>query len=155
MAPTKDAPEKGGRRNLIRIDQLGRCRYTPEFREATVAAFERSGLSGVRFAEQSGVNYTTFATWVQRARRERSQPTGSDYTDEAGVEGLRFAVAEIEGEALPDTPALPGAATVDGGRPGLTVELPGGGVARAEGAGGVGLLAALLRELVKGDDAQL
>ena len=145
MAPTKEPPDEGVGSGLIRTDQLGRCRYTAEFREATVAAFERSGLSGIRFAKQSGVNYTTFATWVQQARRERARPAPAADTVEGG--SVRFAVAEIEGEPPPDIRDPGGTAPGVGGRAGLVVELPGGGVARADGAGGIELLAALLREL--------
>jgi hypothetical protein len=33
--------------------------------------FERSGLSGQKFAALAGVKYPTFATWAQKRRRQR------------------------------------------------------------------------------------
>ena len=65
MAQTKAEGLEGESRDLIRADFHGRCRYTQEFRREAVAAFERSGLSGIQFARQCGVKYSTFAYWVK------------------------------------------------------------------------------------------
>jgi hypothetical protein len=44
---------------ILKQDSLGRVR----------AAFDRSGMSGARFAAMAGINYSTFSSWVQ----ERNQ----------------------------------------------------------------------------------
>lgn len=93
MTPTKAAPLGEEENSLIRIDSHGHCRYTEEFRRVTVAGFERSGLSGIRFARQCGVKYTTFCYWVRRAREERAV---HEAQEAAGDVVSSFAVAEIQ-----------------------------------------------------------
>ena len=56
---------------LLRTDTSGRVRTTPERREALLDEFERSGLSGMRFAARHGLTYPTFASWAARRRKER------------------------------------------------------------------------------------
>ena len=57
----------------LKTDALGRIHVYPEHREALLDAFEKSSLSGIKFAAAHGIKYTTFANWVQKRRRERSQ----------------------------------------------------------------------------------
>jgi transposase-like protein len=66
---------------VLKTDVLGRVKVSREHREALLDAFETSGLSGVAFARHHGVTYPTFATWMQKRRRERglypvAQPGG-------------------------------------------------------------------------------
>jgi hypothetical protein len=56
---------------LLKADVLGRVRTPVERREMLLDEFEKSGLSGQKFAEMTGVNYQTFATWMQKRRRVR------------------------------------------------------------------------------------
>src|SRR6478736_6347707 len=56
---------------LLKTDISGRVRTTPERREALLDEFERSGLSGMRFAARHGLTYPTFASWAARRRKER------------------------------------------------------------------------------------
>ena len=58
---------------LLKTDVLGRVRMLPEKREAILDEFEGSGMSGQAFAGHIGVNYQTFATWVQKRRKARGQ----------------------------------------------------------------------------------
>ena len=58
---------------ILKTDVLGRVRMPANRREAILDAFECSGMSGQAFAAQIGVKYPTFATWVQKRRRERGQ----------------------------------------------------------------------------------
>jgi hypothetical protein len=44
-------------------------RYAPEQKAAQVEAYAPSGLSGPRFAALRGVNYQTFASWLQKGKR--------------------------------------------------------------------------------------
>jgi len=48
---------------ILKRDVLGRVTVTKAQREALLDEFERSGLSGPRFAAMVGLKYQTFATW--------------------------------------------------------------------------------------------
>ena len=52
---------------ILKQDVMGRVRVTAARRAEVVAEFQRSGLSGYRFARMAGVKYPTFMGWVQRA----------------------------------------------------------------------------------------
>jgi len=53
----------------VTADTKGRLRASKEQRRVILAKFEESGLSAARFAQRSGLKYSTFAAWVQRYRR--------------------------------------------------------------------------------------
>ena len=57
---------------LLKSDALGRVRTPPERREQLLDEFERSGISGVKFAELTGLKYQTLATWLQQRKRRRA-----------------------------------------------------------------------------------
>jgi DNA-binding transcriptional regulator YiaG len=72
MTEAKDQPVE----ELLRTDELGRIRTSATRREQLLDEFERSGLSGKKFAALVGVKYQTFTTWAQKRRRKTgSQPT--------------------------------------------------------------------------------
>jgi transposase-like protein len=104
-------------------DRMGR-RITPRSRrEELVGAWQRSGLTQAEFARREGVQYPTFASWVQQAR---------------GAKGARKSAAPKVRFAEVQWPANLGAAAA------LEVRLPDGTVLR----GGSALeLAALVRAL--------
>ncbi len=56
---------------LLLTDEKGRVRTPKERRENALDEFERSGVSGAKFAAIVGTKYSTFAGWVHRRRRER------------------------------------------------------------------------------------
>ena len=56
---------------LLKRDALGRIGYRPEQRGAILDEFERSGLKGAVFARTVGINYQTFANWIQKRRHAR------------------------------------------------------------------------------------
>ena len=58
--------------DLLRTDEKGRVRTPRERRESLLDEFERSGVSGAKFAEITGLKYSTFAAWVSQRRRARS-----------------------------------------------------------------------------------
>jgi transposase-like protein len=60
---------------VLKQDSRGRVRVPKERREALLAEFERSGLSGAAFARMAGINYQTFANW-RHQRREAIKETG-------------------------------------------------------------------------------
>ena len=120
---------------ILKTDAMGRVRTPKARREALLAEFERSGVSGQKFAALVGVNYQTFASRVQQWRRQRGEyPSAAK-----GAEVLRLVEAVVE--------AGSDAAGVVMGPEVLRVELPSG--ARLEIGGGrqAALAAALLRAL--------
>ncbi|MFD0893733.1 hypothetical protein KBB96_09945 [Luteolibacter ambystomatis] len=66
--------DPGGGPGLIRSDSRGRVLIEPTQREALLDAFERGGQSAMAFRRQHGLKYPTFATWVQKRRRDRLEP---------------------------------------------------------------------------------
>src|SRR2546427_2522996 len=56
---------------VLKTDVLGRVKTPASRREQLLDEFERSGLSGAKYAELVGVKYQTFATWAQKRRRGR------------------------------------------------------------------------------------
>lgn len=109
---------------VLKSDGAGRVQ-TPVARQVElVREFERSGLSGPRFAELAGVRYQTFATWRRRH----------------GAQGpAREQCRPVFLEVTAAQPAI-AAAT-------LELTLPGGARATLHDAGQVQLLAALLKAL--------
>jgi len=61
--------------SILKSDTKGRVRTPPERRETLLDEFERSGLSGAKFAELAGIKYQTFAAWAIRRRKHRGQTT--------------------------------------------------------------------------------
>ena len=56
---------------ILKRDVLGRVTIPKAQREALLDEFERSGLKGKPFARLVGVNYQSFASWIQKRRRAR------------------------------------------------------------------------------------
>jgi transposase-like protein len=104
-------------------DNRGRRRVTAERRAEVVAAYEGSGMTMAAFARREGINYTTLAHWVMKARQ--AAPTRSP---------IRFAEVELPMPQRQD-------AAVDGG---LEVRLADGTMVRGRC---VAELAALVRAL--------
>jgi hypothetical protein len=48
---------------ILKRDTAGRVRTPRERREALLTEFDRSGMSGQKFAACAGMKYTTFANW--------------------------------------------------------------------------------------------
>jgi len=56
---------------ILKQDRVGRVRTPREKQMEILEAFDRSVMSAVAFAEHAGIKYPTFASWIQRRRRER------------------------------------------------------------------------------------
>lgn len=125
---------------VLKTDVLGRVRTPVEQREALLEEFERSGVSGKKFAVLVGVNYQTFASWVQKRRKAFGQYPSVTKKPAAmrGPEALRLIEAVIEG----GSPKVAGM----GGKP-LCVQLPGGAWVEVHDARQAMLAADLLRAL--------
>src|SRR6187431_1464742 len=63
-----------GKQKVLKQDVRGRVRTPVERREMLLGEFERSGLSGPKFAELVGVKYQTFAGWVHERRKKSPVP---------------------------------------------------------------------------------
>lgn len=64
---------------ILKVDEAGRVRTPPEKREALLAEFDRSGMTGAQFARFAGVRYPTDelgaeATQGSRAERAKGGP---------------------------------------------------------------------------------
>jgi hypothetical protein len=132
-----------GSEEVLKQDRRGRVRVSRERRESVLDEFERSGLSGAKFARLAGINYQTFAGWVQRRKLSRR---------------------EVDGSVAP--PMVTGAGTVrlfeavlaDGrsslGRGVLQVELVGGSRVIIESPAQLPLVAELVRLVAQGGRAR-
>lgn len=59
----------------VTVDTKGRVRVSKEQRRDILAALTRSGESVPRFAQRTGLKYSTLARWVQVSRRpQRKRP---------------------------------------------------------------------------------
>jgi len=61
---------------ILKQDRLGRVRVSEERRKALLEEYERSGMSGQEYAAFVGIKYQTFATWVQKRRRNGNAGAG-------------------------------------------------------------------------------
>src|SRR5215468_2675139 len=58
---------------ILSQDARGRVLVSRERRESLLAEYDRSGMSGVRFAQYLGIKYTTLAHWIRSRRRQRQR----------------------------------------------------------------------------------
>lgn len=98
---------------LLVADSQGRVRVPEDRREALLDEFERSGMSGLKFARLTGLKYQTFALWVRQRRAARSVQTPT--STPASEQPMAFVEAMVD----------PGCAKVGEGY-GLAIQLPGG-----------------------------
>ena len=115
---------------VLPVDTRGRVRVSAQRREALLGQFDKSGMTGKRFAAWAGINYQTLCGWLQR-RRKAAASQGPSTT---GPRSLQWVEATLEG----DSRQAPGRGV-------LVVHLRGG--ARMEIADG--LSAALAAELLR------
>jgi hypothetical protein len=129
---------KGGEL-VLKTDGLGRVKTPTARRESLLDEFERSGLSGAKFAALTGIKYQTFAAWALRRRKQNAAPAPAK-VPAAPADPVRWLEAVLAPVATnPGSPRpLP-----------VILQLPGG--ARLELADGqqVVLAAALLRALAQ------
>jgi len=123
--------------NVLKSDDRGRVRAPAERREALLDEFERSGLSGVKFAALAGVKYPTFALWVQKRRKRREQQAAEVPSVEVPAPGAPRPIRLFE--------AFAELGSGGGSDAGLLIELPGGARMRIESGVQLRLGAELLR----------
>ena len=120
---------------VLKADALGRVKTPPDRREQLLEEFERSGLSGSKFAQVVGIKYQTFAAWVARRRKQRGGPSSPTRAVDP-VRWLEAVVTDAQGSAS---------------KAGVTVkvQLPGGARMELSDPNQVTLAAALLHALGK------
>lgn len=117
--------------SIIKSDRVGRAQYSHEYKSKVLAAFKQSGMSAAAFAEQCGVKYPTFASWVTKARKKHDQ-RGESRPSVQATTNPTFLVAEV--------PAQTETAS-------LSIELPGGAFLKITDPAQLPLAAALLKSL--------
>ena len=55
---------------ILSQDARGRVLVSPDRRESLLEEYDRSGMSGVKFAQYVGIKYSTLAYWLQKAGHE-------------------------------------------------------------------------------------
>jgi transposase len=123
---------------ILKADTRGRMLTPPDRRERLLDEFERSGLSGLKYAALVGIKYQTFASWVLRRRRERGLPKPAPKS-RLGAEQVRWLEAVVK-EAQPPSASAHNA---------LVLQLPGGVRAELVAVQQVELAVALMRALDK------
>lgn len=118
---------------ILKTDALGRVRMSCQRREAILDEFEKSGVAGVPFAKMLGINYQTFASWIQKRRKARGQYGCLPGVQEAHP--LKFVEAVVAAEPSEETT--------------LTIELPGGARVRLNAPEQMELMCSLLTRLAK------
>jgi hypothetical protein len=114
-----------GAGQIVKKDRIGRIKTPRERREALLAEFDRSGMSGAQFAKWADIKYGTFITWVQKRRRKTApdQGNGPLVADESKPE-VRWVEAVMENAAGKKVPAASHAgAMIVEGPGGLRLEL--------------------------------
>jgi hypothetical protein len=124
--------------HILKTDALARLRTPPERRQQLLDEFERSGLSGVKFAALVGLKYSTLAGWA--AKRRRQGPVGPRATPPTKSPApVRWVEAVLD-----QAQSQPGRNS-----PGLIVRLSGGARLEISAFHHIELAAALLRALEK------
>lgn len=126
-------PQPEHQSEILKTDKMGRVRTSLERREQLLDEFEKSKLSGQKFARLTGLKYSTFAVWVAARRRRRAAispalPTAASQT----VEWLETVIDKAQ------------ASTPVSGSP-LIVRLPSGAAIELASASQASAAAALLR----------
>ena len=136
----------------LKTDGRGRVCTPLAQREALLDAFERSGLSGMKFAALHGVKYTSFANWVQQRKRHRLMAgTGSGSVGGMGRTTASSGSSVQWWEGVVDNGAARAEeACAAGPGSGLQLHLPGGVRMDITAANQVVWAAQLLRSLAPG-----
>jgi hypothetical protein len=118
---------------ILKTDGRGRVQTPAARRESLLDEFERSGLSGPKFAALVGIKYQTFAAWSARRRKLNGNKVSVKPADQ-----VRWLEAVVDQAQRPGPKALS-----------LLLQLPGGARIELVHAEQAPLAAALLRSLEK------
>ena len=123
---------------ILRTDRKGRVQTPAARRETLLDEFERSGLSGKKFALLVGIKHQTFATWAQKRRRQRGDYAAGKMASEK--KSVRWLEAVME---------PPPGSVVKAGALFLVLHLPGGVRVEMSEVKQVEMAAALVRALAR------
>ena len=56
---------------ILKTDKRGRVRTTPQRRQEILEQYDKSGLSGPKFAAVTGLKYQTLVYWLQKRRQRQ------------------------------------------------------------------------------------
>jgi hypothetical protein len=99
------ATEKLG--EILSQDAQGRVLVSGERRESLLEEYDRSGMSGVKFAQYVGIKYSTLAYWLQSRRRHREREKllmKAGAATEAGKSNGAWIEAVVENGSPPRVP---------------------------------------------------
>jgi hypothetical protein len=120
---------------MLPVDTRGRVRVSAQRREALLEQFDKSGMTGKRFAAWAGINYQTLCGWLQRRRKAAA----SQRAISTEPKSLQWVEAVAEGERTPAP------------KPGvLVVHLSGGARMEVSDPLSAALAAEVLRRLMAG-----
>ena len=117
--------------SIIRTDGIGRQRTPAARREQLLDEFERSGLSGAKFAALTGIKYSTFAAWAHRRRKRQESGLSAACKPADPVRWLEALVEPVQSAMVP----------------GVILRLPGGVNLELTQANQASLIASLIRAL--------
>src|ERR1700722_15641595 len=86
---------------IIKQDSRGRLRTTPERRQALLAEFDQTAMTGRKFAAWAGIKYSTFSNWLGTRRKAGSaEPSKARVENATGTRCLE-AVVSAPKETMP------------------------------------------------------
>ncbi len=101
-----ETAERTNGAEVLKRDALGRVTLSSSQREALVDEFERSGLKGAEFARLVGVNYGTFAYWVQKRRHQRGDYQGMKVAQPSALRWVEAVPVGLGGVAVAGSRSL-------------------------------------------------
>jgi hypothetical protein len=106
---------------IIKADTHGRLRMTAERREFLLAEFERSAMTGRKFAAWAGISYSTFGNWWRaRKKSQRAELTSPAAENATGTRWLEAVVGKPRPQARGKSKSGP---LIVHGRGGVRLEL--------------------------------
>ena len=135
---------------MLKQDVLGRVRMPREQRERILDEFENSGLPGTQFAKRHGLNYQTFASWVQKRRRARSEYAASlpsSNSDTPPPPALTEVFLSLPSDHKDQSISSAGTIASLTEPPPLRIDLPGGTTLQLENTSQVPLVIELIQSL--------
>jgi hypothetical protein len=102
---------------ILPTDRRGHVRVSAQRRELLLDEFEKSKLSGQKFAKLTGLKYSTFAAWANKRRRQRAAlaPALPAPNKSPAVEWLETVITEAQntGSASSLIVRLPSGAAIE------------------------------------------
>jgi transposase len=106
-----------------RTDSRRQVGISRKKREALLAQFDQSGMSGPKFAKQAGIKYTTFANWLQKRRRHRNEVILASTSSPGRRSRVRWLEAVVDSPQQKEPPTLATATLIVHGPGGVRLEL--------------------------------